>query len=50
MVVGSKVASHEGEEMECEAESVVQKEVECEGGPSTGIRPRGSLWWRIHVT
>ena len=36
--------------MECEAELVDWKEVECEGDPSTGIRPRGSLWWLVHAT
>ena len=29
--------------MEYAVESVVRKEVECEVGPSTGIRPKGSL-------
>ena len=43
-MVGSRVAFREGEEMECEVESVVRKEVECERGPSTDTHPRGSLW------
>ena len=29
--------------MKCEVESVVWKEVGCEGGPSTGSFPKGSL-------
>ena len=38
------VASHEEQEMECKAESVVWKEVGYEGGSNTGIRPKGLLW------